>query len=116
MVLESAKRELLRAVISVTGLHIGTCHAVAQLANIADAYFRNWTINVLGGDHVALVVCDNLSSATSRSSATRWWQSYRFVLGSSHLDTSRKSTHGQLRTVADRASWSANKRGSPALV
>jgi len=62
MVLESAKRELLRAVISVTGLHIGTCHAVAQLANIADAYFRNWTINVLGGDHVALVVCDNLSS------------------------------------------------------
>jgi hypothetical protein len=61
MVLELPDRELMRAVISVTGANIGNANSVVLLATLADNHFSNWTINVLAGDHVALVVCDDLS-------------------------------------------------------
>jgi hypothetical protein len=61
VVLEWTDREPMRAIISVHGVNIGTRQSVVQLVTLADKHFSNWTINVLGGDHVALVVCDNLS-------------------------------------------------------
>src|SRR5712691_9424179 len=61
-VLELADRGLMRAIISVSGVEIGNRDSVVLLATLADNHFNNWTINVLGGDHVALVVCDNLSA------------------------------------------------------
>ena len=61
MVVELPTRELMRAVISVSGVNIGSGHSVVLLATLADNHFSNWTINVLGGDHVTLVVCDDLS-------------------------------------------------------
>jgi hypothetical protein len=61
MVLELPDRELMRAVISVTGVNIGNADSVVLLATLADNHFSNWTINVLACDHVALVVCDDLS-------------------------------------------------------
>jgi hypothetical protein len=61
MVVESHERELMRAVISVSGINIGSGDSVVLLATLADDHFSNWTINVLSCDHVTFVVCDTLS-------------------------------------------------------
>jgi hypothetical protein len=61
MVLELPDRELMGALISVSGVNIGNGDSVVLLATLADKHFTNWTINVLDSDHIAVVVGDNLS-------------------------------------------------------
>jgi hypothetical protein len=61
MVLELPERQLLRAVISVSGVNIGSGHSLVSLATLADKHFSDWTINVLACDHLTVVVGDDLS-------------------------------------------------------
>jgi hypothetical protein len=55
--LELPDRELLDALIDITGLFID----VSILETLLNNSFNGWTINVLNGNHVTVTVTDNVS-------------------------------------------------------
>jgi hypothetical protein len=56
-VVELPDRELLNALIDISGLFLD----VSILENLLNRSFNNWTINVLDGNHVNVNVTDNVS-------------------------------------------------------